>query len=338
MRHDKAEDLIRLILRMQGTPAGLSLDDIEAQFEVSRRTAERMRDAVVRLFPDAEVWVDPERRKHTRITRRVSHELLRWEPAELAALEAAIEQSERDGHSGQSKLLRELAVKLSALIKSRSMARIAPDLEGLCEGQGMVMRPGPRPAGDPEVLESLRYAILAGRRVVLDYRPRLAAKSRPSKVHPYGFLCGHGHYLIGYSERGRKLHHYRIESIAEVTVCDDGFERDERFDLRAFAEGSFGVFQEEPSDVVWRFRPEVAEEALEFEFHPSQKTQRLEDGSLLVRFRAGGRLEMAWHLFRWGPGVEILEPEGLREQLLELLTQALEAHAAPDRQDAEPTS
>jgi predicted DNA-binding transcriptional regulator YafY len=32
------------------------------------------------------------------------------------------------------------------------------------------------------------------------------------------------------------------------------------------------------------------------------------DGSLVVRFRAGGLLEMAWHLFTWGDQVEVVEP------------------------------
>jgi len=30
------------------------------------------------------------------------------------------------------------------------------------------------------------------------------------------------------------------------------------------------------------------------------------DGSLAVRFRAGGRQEMAWYLYRWGDKVEVL--------------------------------
>ena len=33
------------------------------------------------------------------------------------------------------------------------------------------------------------------------------------------------------------------------------------------------------------------------------------DGSLLVRFRAGGALEMCWHLFTWGDHVEVLVPK-----------------------------
>jgi superfamily II DNA or RNA helicase len=40
----------------------------------------------------------------------------------------------------------------------------------------------------------------------------------------------------------------------------------------------------------------LAAEAREFEFHPEQTMEDLDDGSLIVKFRAGGALEMSWHL------------------------------------------
>jgi hypothetical protein len=40
-----------------------------------------------------------------------------------------------------------------------------------------------------------------------------------------------------------------------------------RFSLREYAERSFGVFQEKPLDVVWKFSPKVAPDAREFLFH-----------------------------------------------------------------------
>jgi predicted DNA-binding transcriptional regulator YafY len=36
------------------------------------------------------------------------------------------------------------------------------------------------------------------------------------------------------------------------------------------------------------------------------------DGSLVVRFKASGQLEMCWHLYAWGDKVEVLEPESLK--------------------------
>jgi len=46
MRYARLAGLVRLALQMQGRADGLSLDDIGHTFEVSRRTAERMRDAL----------------------------------------------------------------------------------------------------------------------------------------------------------------------------------------------------------------------------------------------------------------------------------------------------
>ena len=50
----------------------------------------------------------------------------------------------------------------------------------------------------------------------------------------------------------------------------------------------------------------------------------------MVRFRAGGAQEMAWHIFTWGPSVEILEPASLRERMVALLRAALRHHAGAD--------
>ncbi|MHB9880734.1 WCX domain-containing protein [Pacificimonas sp. ICDLI1SI03] len=52
-----------------------------------------------------------------------------------------------------------------------------------------------------------------------------------------------------------------------------------------------------------------------FVFHPTQKTERESDGSLLVRFSASGHLEMCWFLYAWGQEVEVLQPAVLREMV-----------------------
>ena len=51
MCYDKAKRLIELAIAMRLSYRGLSLRDIQDRFSVSRRTAERMRDAVWDLFP-----------------------------------------------------------------------------------------------------------------------------------------------------------------------------------------------------------------------------------------------------------------------------------------------
>ena len=69
MRYHNADKVVQLALEMQASRLGLTLDDIQSRFAVKRRTAQRMRDAVLRLFPQSEELVDPDRRKRWRIQR-----------------------------------------------------------------------------------------------------------------------------------------------------------------------------------------------------------------------------------------------------------------------------
>src|SRR5690606_1659404 len=75
----------------------------------------------------------------------------------------------------------------------------------------------------------------------------------------------------------------------------------------------FGIYQEAPRRVVWRFHGPAVRDARHFLFHPSQEMEERPDGSLEVRFTAGGLREMCWHLFTWGRHVEVVEPAELRE-------------------------
>ena len=63
----------------------------------------------------------------------------------------------------------------------------------------------------------------------------------------------------------------------------------EGFDLPAWMQRSFGVCQEDIYDVVWRFTPAAAPDARTYLFHATQEMTDEPDGSLTVRFRAGGR-------------------------------------------------
>ena len=81
------------------------------------------------------------------------------------------------------------------------------------------------------------------------------------------------------------------------------------FDLNEYALESFGSFHEEPFEVEWLFSANVADEAENFIFHPKQKLTRNPDGTLTVKFRAGGKMEMDWFLYSWGDDVKVIKPK-----------------------------
>jgi predicted DNA-binding transcriptional regulator YafY len=308
MRYENADEVFRLALIMQGTGEGVSLDEIGQAFGCSRRKAERLRDKVMDLFPQTEEAPTGERVKRWRIPSGTINSLVSFNSEELAVLEAVAQLAGRENMTTQACMLEGIAEKIRALLKPDFRRRVEPDLELLTEAEGLAMRPGPRPQIKSKVVGPLRDAILMSKVVRIRYRARGTGKLSWNRLQPYGFLYGNQHFLVAFSVEMDDWRLFRLSRIIEVRILDEVFERDPDFSLRRFAERSFGVFQEEPFDVIWKFNPDAAEDAREYQFHPTQTMESLPDGSLLVRFRAGGTLEMSWHLYTWGDAVEVLEP------------------------------
>lgn len=133
-----------------------------------------------------------------------------------------------------------------------------------------------------------------------------------SFLHPYGFLYGQrDHYLVAKHSDGYdngKAHNFSLQCIKSVEILPNIFDSSE-FDLNEYALESFGAFHEEPFEVEWLFSANVADEAENFIFHPKQKLTRNPDGTLTVKFRAGGKMEMDWFLYTWGDDVKVIKPK-----------------------------
>ena len=142
MRYERLAELLRIAIHLQGSRSGLTIADIQDEFSVSRRTAERMRDVVEAAFGPLEtVDVDTgDRRIRWRLQSRTLYPLIRVSPEELAELEAAAGSLERTGLAERAGGLRDLAVKLRG--------RIAPSLS-----RRVRLRPG-----DPDGGRRTRHA------------------------------------------------------------------------------------------------------------------------------------------------------------------------------------
>ena len=272
MRHEPAERILQLACAMQGSRMGLSLSDIEKQFGVGRRTAQRLRDAVMRVYPQTEQLTDNEQRPRWRIP--TSGAVM---PGALAAedivdLEATAKLLRQRNLRKRASALESVARKLRAALPGPARTRLAPDIEALLEAEGLAMRPGPRPVIREEVIDTIRLAIKQGNELYLHYRSPHTKRSSGRRLQPYGFLFGKQHYLVGMSpdRHPGEARLFALAHIRRASCLDRTFERDPAFSLQKFAERSFGVFQEEPQDIVWKFSPAVADAVVEYEFHPSQ--------------------------------------------------------------------
>lgn len=312
----KAEQLLRLAMLAAGRQMGISLAEIAAEFGCTHRTAQRMTRALELVFPDVEVQTDENRRNRWRLRDRRLGALLGLAPAELSALSVVAEELRRVGDAATAGTIEALRDKLLALMPATVARRVEVDADAILEVQGFAARPGPRSASQPGIDEAVTEALTGPFLLRLRYQGGGDEQPRDRVVAPYGLLLGPRRYLVAKATEDMTgpFRHFRMDRITQAEALAESFARDRGFDIQAHARRAFGAFQSEREfgEVIWRFDARAAGQARGFAFHPDQVTEDQSDGSLIVRFRAAGWTEMAWHLYQWGDTVEVLAPEELR--------------------------
>lgn len=217
---------------------------------------------------------------------------------------------------GRQRHARAIAEELEAILASldpRSMVRAEADAEAVLSSLAHVARPGPKVMIRHGILDEIIESLRGPFRLRLVYRD---AGAPERIVEPHGVLLAARTYLVARQpSRSQKLLYFRVDRIHEAACTDESFDLEPGFSIEAFASRAFGAHQTEGQygEVIWRFLPEAADRAAEFRFHPGQKIEWQDDGSLVVRFHAAGWLEMAWFLYQWGDKVEVVAPDGLRD-------------------------
>ncbi|WP_428925417.1 helix-turn-helix transcriptional regulator [Marinibacterium sp. SX1] len=316
MSYAKAADLLRVAEMAMSRYDGIALSDLTEEFGCDHRTAQRMMRSFETVFRDVEITEDESRRRRWRMPRHDP----RWlqaqgvRDAELAALDMAIRRASRDAAPDEAKRLQVLRDRLLAAMPTSQARRTEADAEALLEAQGFASRPGPQVTPDLRILGVLTEALRAPFTVRLAYRDAGGDESE-RLLEPHGLLLGMRRYLVARPVQGDgQMRRFRLDRIETAEITGQAFARDPEFDLEAFSALSFGSYHAEAEfgPVEWRFSPRAAPVARQFLFHPDQQLTDETDGSLTVRFRASGHLEMAWYLYQWGDQVTVVAPKALR--------------------------
>ena len=302
--------VIELARRMAASAEGLTLDEMGEGLGLTRRSLERVRDAVVALFPQTEEVSDPPTKRW-----RIRGGLSAFEQApgteELVELTRAAQGLRAVGEPGRAAALESLERKLKSAMRSTILNRLAPDLEALVRAETIAVQAGPRPFADEALLTEIRQAILAGQPLAFIYS-RPGAEARRRSVTPCGVMFGRANYLVAADRETGAIRTFRLDRMSAVRAEDGVAAPPPGFDLQVFASQSFGIYQDEIEDVVLRISPGGADEARAWRWHPTQTLEDQADGGVVVRFRASGMRELAWHLFTWGDQVTIVAPQRLK--------------------------
>ncbi len=165
-------------------------------------------------------------------------------------------------------------------------------------------------------LESLRDALIYQYRVRLSYRGAGKGRATAYEVDPYTLVFYKGGlYLVGYAHNRNDLRTFAVERIDGVEVLKERFEIPEGYRPEERLKGAFGIVEEEPLPVEIRFSPEIAHAVRGRVWHPSQTVKNGEDGSLILSFSAGGKMEIISWVLSYGEHAEVLAPASLRHEV-----------------------
>lgn len=318
-RLNKTEQIIEFAMMFQNSYCGLCIEDIEHHFECSRRSAERMKALLFDLFPEKVEEVPTfEKKKRWRFIKGTMNALISFTADDFANLEY-LKGLSNDGN--KRKELDELIAKIKALTPQKNLQSLDTDVSAIMESEGFAVRQYSGVNIEPKILEELRTSMLAFKKIQFNYLVKGEIKT--ITLNPYGLVITDKYYLVGYNEYVGDLRQYRVDKISNLTILDEYFEKDEKFSLTEYSNNSFGVYQEKPIDIVLEFDKSVANDVLNYHFHPTQKIKQLKNENVQVEFTSGGTYAICQELFKWGCSVKIQKPVELKNYYKQYLSDVL---------------
>jgi len=307
-RLTKAEQIIELAMLFQNSYCGLCIDNIKDHFECSRRSAERMKSLLFDLFPEKiEEVPTSDKKKRWRFVKGTMNSLISFTADEFANLEY-LKGLSNDENS--IKGLDEIIAKIKALTPQKNLRSLDTDISAILESEGFAVRQYSRTKIEPNILEQLRNSLLAFKKIRFKYE--VNGEEKGITLDPYGIIISDKYYLVGFNGYVNDLRLYLVDKIMDLQILDEYFERDEKYSLAEYSTKSFGIYQEEPLNIVLEFDKSIAKDVLNYHFHPTQKIKELKNGNIQVEFTSGGTHSICQELFKWGCDVKIQKPAELK--------------------------
>ena len=166
------------------------------------------------------------------------------------------------------------------------------------------------------VIKDVLYAIIEKRACVVGYKKSTDAEVNQFDFQPYSILFHAGSiYTIGFQPYHENFIYLAVHRIQHIEMSNEVFERDPEYNLNEFLKNNFGIWHEDPVDVVIRFDELVAHTIQERTWHQSQSITQLDDGKIELNMHVGPSEELIAWILRWGVHAEVIKPASLREQL-----------------------
>lgn len=179
-----------------------------------------------------------------------------------------------------------------------------------------------------QIWSTLADALQQNRIISMRYQKPQAAMPKNRRVDPYHLVNYQGEwYLIGYCHTREKVLTFAVSRIEYASITDTTFTPPSDFDYSDYSASRFGIFSGKDSfHIEILFHKKHAPYIKERQWHPSQKIQENEDGSIVLSMTTSHLFDVKQWILSWGYGAKVLKPEILQDEIRDELKMSFEQY------------
>jgi predicted DNA-binding transcriptional regulator YafY len=241
---------------------------------------------------------------------------------ELLAFFLSAEIARRHLGSQMEKALVSAVEKISTTLK----ARVKIELGSLADE--CTFASPPTRLENERTMMLLHGAMHSARRVRITYTSASKAERTERTVDPLHLYNREGDwYLIGFDHLRGEIRMFHLDRIESARALSEKFDPPPGFSAEEWiGEGFQAVHGDSIENISIHFDAYQARWIRERVLHESQRIEEQPDGDLILHLRTGGRESIKRWVMQYGSHAEVLEPEGLRQEIGAELLRCMEQY------------
>ena len=306
-KRDRTARLLNLQVLLWQHPSGLEVEEIAHRCSISRRTVYRDLEALESEL-DVPIWEEAGKRGIAEGYFLPPITFTQPEAVSLFLAARMMQYFSPQYNTSIASTFMKLNTIVPPFLKNQIQTTI-DHLESL-----------PRDERKISNFDKLIQAWLSRHAVTIKYQDLYGHKPMIRTIEPY-FIEPHprnrANYVIGYSRTKKRISTFKIDRIiGDVKVEPDTYEIPSDFNIDKFLSSAWGTYTLPKVDTIkLRFSRRISKAIMATSFHSSQMAEMQPDGSLIMTLNVYNTGDFQAWVLGWGRDVEVLEPEGLREQV-----------------------
>lgn len=309
MREKQLHRLIRLVGLLQ-SGRSFTAEELAAELGASRRTV--FRDLKVLYISGLPQAFDPST-NHYRICNEHSLFPVSFTLPEALSLLLLTQKLP------VSEMLPEFESAYRAGLKIESLLSegVREECGSLLDNMAFRWPPVSDAAGLGDVWRKIGQALSERRKIRCRYDSYYEGAEIETVLWPYRLVfISRGWYVVAYSELHGEPRTFKLERIVGLQAADGTFAMPEGFSLDEYFGNAWQMIRgDKRHTVVIRFKPKVASNVNEVWWHRTQRTEWLDDGSLLFMADVDGIEEISWWVMGYGDQAVVESPPELQDLL-----------------------